>query len=59
MIIAQKVPFVNLFSSIFSHIFRADTLFIPDGGKFSNFAFVCETVTQIILRFQKKNHAEN
>lgn len=24
MIIAQKVPFVNLFSSIFSHIFRGE-----------------------------------
>lgn len=59
MIIAQKVPFVNLFSSIFRIFFAPDTLFIPDGGKFSNFAFVCETVTQIILRFQKKNHAEN
>lgn len=59
MIIAQKVPFVNLFSSIFSHIFAPGTLFIPDDGKFSNFAFVCETVTQIPFRFQKKNRAEN
>ena len=59
MIIAQKVTFVNLFSSIFRIFFAPDTLFIPDSGEFSNFAFVCETITQIILRFQKKNHAEN
>lgn len=59
MIIAQKVPFVNLFSSIFRIFFAPGILFISDGGEFSNFAFVCETITQIILRFQKKNRAEN
>ena len=39
MIIAQKVPFVNLFSSIFSHIFRAGHPFYSRRREVFKFCF--------------------